>query len=82
MPDPQQTEGYMSWFKVYSEVPKHKCFPDKPDFDYRLKREAECRCGKKYGFYSQEDNWPEYYTEIGFDCPYCGAILGLVFPVN
>jgi hypothetical protein len=49
---------------------------------YRYKYEEECSCcGLKKQILTQEDSFPEYYTEIYTQCQ-CGEYIEFRIPVN
>lgn len=63
------------WYKIIKNVPRSD------DYDYRMKRECSCSCGRQYYFFSQEDKNPELYTFVTQNC-ICGALIKMKFPVN
>jgi len=53
-------------------------------FDWRQKYEKKCdACGNVYSIYSQEDDNPEYYTDIYLKCTNCpDEYVYFELPVN
>ena len=47
-------------------------------YEYKKK----CSCGYEITLYTQDDNYPEYYTEVGVRCPKCGKKVLFSLPVN
>ena len=43
---------------------------------------AKCSCGYVITLYTQSDNYPEYYTNVGVVCPKCGEKVWFTLPVN
>jgi len=48
----------------------------------RIVYQKKCKCGQEILVTSQEDNNPEYYTEVGIQCPKCKQLVMLDLPVN
>ena len=48
---------------------------------YYDRYEMICKCGKKHIIYTQEDDMPEYYTDVHVKCD-CGNYVNFDLPVN
>ncbi len=42
----------------------------------------DCKCGNKFQVYAQEDNDPEYYTDVWVECDQCNGLVHFSLPVN
>ena len=49
-------------------------------FDTKYTKKCE-NCGKEHSIYTQDDNNPEYYTDVYIKCS-CGARIEFKLPVN
>ena len=49
--------------------------------DYAVTYTEECECGNKIEVSTQQDNCPEYHTEIHVRCK-CGKSVEFSLPVN
>lgn len=41
----------------------------------------KCKCGKEFTIYTQDDDRPEYYTDVWVVCE-CGGLTHFSLPVN
>jgi len=54
---------------------------DIPEYDTFPYKEACTSCKKEYTVYTQEDAYPEYYTDVYVSCE-CGDVVHFELPVN